>query len=308
MNGILPLYKERGMTSNDCVFKCRRIFKMKKIGHSGTLDPGVDGVLPICLGNATKVVNYLMDSGKVYTGEITLGFATATEDLEGKIIARQKIVQPFSEIAIENAMKELTGEMIQIPPLYSAIKVKGRRLYEYARAGDPVERPKRKIRVDYFKQVKKTVYDSEKNLQRIYFEVGCGKGTYIRTLAVDLGKKLGVPAVMSELTRLASGGFTISEAISLTDLEKAAGEGTLSRFLVDSDHALQNFPHYELKSQEWEIVKNGGFLEENKLKKLFGKAPQIVLIYGKKVRCIYKLNTEKKRYQPEQMIDLSEGE
>ncbi|MCC7665896.1 tRNA pseudouridine(55) synthase TruB [Liquorilactobacillus satsumensis] len=307
MNGILPLYKERGMTSNDCVFKCRKIFKMRRIGHSGTLDPTVDGVLPICIGSATKVVNYLMDSGKIYTGEITLGFATTTEDLEGERVAQQDITTPFNAAEIAAAMNKLTGEMIQIPPLYSAIKVKGRRLYDYARAGDPVERPKRKIQVDYFKQVKPPVFDAEKKEQRLYFEVGCGKGTYIRTLAVDLGKKLGVPAVMSDLTRLASGGFTIGQAITLEQLHKAADDGTLSQYLVGADHALRKFPHHSLTSAQWKKVKNGGFLSEAELKDCF-PAPQVVLMNSGRARCIYRLNLEKNRYQPEQMIDLAEGE
>lgn len=189
MEGILPLYKERGMTSNDAVFKCRKIFKTGKVGHSGTLDPNVDGVLPICIGKATKVVNYLMDSGKIYQGEITLGFATETEDLEGKIITKEEIEKRISADQIDEKMRELTGTQIQIPPMYSAIKVNGRRLYDYARHNEPVKRPKRQVTVDYFKQTSPTVYDQEKKQQKIFFEVGCQKGTYVRTLAVDLGKK-----------------------------------------------------------------------------------------------------------------------
>src|SRR5699024_7481477 len=129
MDGILPLYKERGMTSNDAVFKCRKIFKTGKVGHSGTLDPNVDGVLPICIGRATKVVNYMMESGKVYQGEITLGFATETEDLEGEIVEQTELQAAIPASQIDEKMQELTGTMIQIPPMYSAIKVNGRRLY-----------------------------------------------------------------------------------------------------------------------------------------------------------------------------------
>ncbi|WP_034994672.1 tRNA pseudouridine(55) synthase TruB, partial [Liquorilactobacillus vini] len=152
MDGIIPLYKEKGMTSSDCVRHCRQILKMKRVGHSGTLDPNVNGVLPVCIGKATKVVNYLMDFGKVYTGEITFGLATVTEDLDGEIIAQERLTKPFSLKQIDQAMKKLTGDLIQIPPLYSAIKVNGRRLYNYARLGIPVERPKRKIKVNYFRQ------------------------------------------------------------------------------------------------------------------------------------------------------------
>ncbi|GAJ25454.1 tRNA pseudouridine synthase B [Liquorilactobacillus sucicola DSM 21376 = JCM 15457] len=307
MDGILPLYKERGMTSNDCVFKCRRILKSKRVGHSGTLDPNVDGVLPICVGKATKVVNYLMDSGKIYIGEITLGFATTTEDLEGDIVEKRKLARMFTAEEINKAMLALTGKLIQIPPMYSAIKVKGRRLYDYARAGETVERPQRKIVVDYFKQVNTSTFDMEKGQQKIYFEIGCGKGTYVRTIAVDLGKKLGVPAVMSDLTRLASGGFTIGQAIKLDDLKKAAADGNLEEKLFPADHALKKFPHHVLTETQWRIVQNGGFLLPKYLRG-DERRPVIVLMYKNKARALYRFNQEKERYQPEQMIDLTEGE
>ncbi len=303
MDGILPLFKERGMTSNDAVFKCRKIFKTGKVGHSGTLDPNVDGVLPICIGKATKVVNYLMDSGKIYRGQITLGFATETEDLEGKIIKQQNLAQAFTSTQINEKMQELTGTMLQIPPLYSAIKVNGRRLYDYARHGDPVVRPKRKITVDYFKQIQPSSFDPSAGRQKIYFEVGCQKGTYVRTLAVDLGKKLGVPAVMSDLTRIKSGGFSQEEAISLERLS-AMDQEQLADILRPVSHALKKFPTYELSDGEWKIVKNGGFLELNKLRSQEGPLHKIVLFFERRVRCVYYYNTQKAIYQPEQMIDL----
>ena len=117
MDGILPLNKDRGMTSNDAVFKCRRLFRTRKVGHSGTLDPNVDGVLPICIGHATKVVSYLMESGKVYTGEVTLGFSTETEDLDGKIVEEYFLTKPFSDELIKEKMQQLCGDIIQIPPM-----------------------------------------------------------------------------------------------------------------------------------------------------------------------------------------------
>ncbi|KRN30427.1 tRNA pseudouridine(55) synthase TruB [Liquorilactobacillus mali] len=302
MDGIIPVYKERGMTSTDCVFKCRKIFKMRRVGHSGTLDPNVDGVLPICVGKATKVVNYLMDSGKVYIGEITLGFSTTTEDLDGEIVDKRLLDEPFTSEEINDKMDELTGDLIQIPPMYSAIKVKGRRLYDYARSGDPVERPERNVHIEYFKQTNKTVFDSKSGCQKIYFEVGCGKGTYIRTLAVDLGRKLGVPAVMSDLSRLSSGGFTIGQAVKISELEQAAENGNLEGRLYPVDYALQKYFHIELNEKQWEIIRNGGFLFPDEVD---GTAEKIVLMYQNRARCIYRYNEEKKRYQPEQMIDLT---
>ena len=303
MDGILALYKERGMTSNDAVFKCRKLFKTRRVGHSGTLDPNVDGVLPICVGKATKVVNYLMDSGKVYMGQIILGFATETEDLDGAVVEQQRLVRPFSDQEIDQAMQALCGDLIQIPPMYSAIKVNGRRLYDYARKGEEVVRPKRQIHVDYFKQTKPSSFDKNRGQQTIFFEVGCGKGTYVRTLAVDLGKKLGVPAVMSDLTRLKSGGFMIGQAVSLAQLESLSAD-QLAQTLAPIDHALGAFAHHELSAKQWAFVKNGGFLAPNYVNN--GQVvPKLVLMYQGKARAVYKYNEQKARYQPEQMIDLS---
>lgn len=303
MDGILALYKERGMTSNDAVFKCRKLFKTRRVGHSGTLDPNVDGVLPICVGKATKVVNYLMDSGKVYMGQIILGFATETEDLDGAVVEQQRLVRPFSDQEIDQAMQALCGDLIQIPPMYSAIKVNGRRLYDYARKGEEVVRPKRQIHVDYFKQTKPSSFDENQGQQTIFFEVGCGKGTYVRTLAVDLGKKLGVPAVMSDLTRLKSGGFMIGQAVSLAQLESLSAD-QLAQALAPIDHALGAFAHHELSEKQWTFVKNGGFLAPSYVNG--GQVvPKLVLMYQGKARAVYKYNEPKARYQPEQMIDLS---
>ena len=300
MDGIIPLFKERGMTSHDCVFKCRGIFQTKKVGHSGTLDPNVDGVLPICIGKATKTVNYLMNSGKVYRGEITLGFSTETEDLDGETIEEKDILKPFEADEIDAVMKQMTGTMIQIPPMFSAVKVNGRRLYDYARKGETVERPEREITVTSFIQTKPAEYDTENKRQKIYFEVACGKGTYVRTLAVDLGKKLGVPAVMSDLTRLESGGFRIDKAFTLDQLNEAKANGTLESLLYPIDAALTSFKKYELTDEQWAIVKNGGFLAIDS----FNDEPMVALVYENKIRCLYRLNSEKNRYQSETMFDL----
>lgn len=300
MDGIIPLFKERGMTSHDCVFKCRGIFQTKKVGHSGTLDPNVDGVLPICIGKATKTVNYLMNSGKVYRGEITLGFSTETEDLDGETIEEKDILKPFEADEIDAVMKQMTGTMIQIPPMFSAVKVNGRRLYDYARKGETVERPEREITVTSFIQTKPAEYDTENKRQKIYFEVACGKGTYVRTLAVDLGKELGVPAVMSDLTRLESGGFRIDKAFTLDQLNEAKANGTLESLLYPIDAALTSFKKYELTDEQWAIVKNGGFLAIDS----FNDEQMVALVYENKIRCLYRLNSEKDRYQSETMFDL----
>lgn len=303
MDGILPLNKDRGMTSHDAVVKCRKLFRTRKIGHSGTLDPNVDGVLPICIGKGTKVVNYLMESGKVYTGQIILGFATETEDLDGKVVTTKEIEKPFSDEEIKQAMERLTGEIIQVPPMYSAVKVNGKRLYEYARNNETVKRPERKIRVDYFKQVKASIYDPLKKQQTLFFEVGCGKGTYVRTLAFDLGKILGVPAVMSDLTRLKSGGFTLAGSVTLSELEVAVKSDGLEKYVAPIQTALASYPQYELSDKQWQLVKNGGFLAPKYLKNI-NTANKVVLNYAGKVRALYYYDKTKKLFRAEQMIDL----
>lgn len=261
MDGILPLWKERGMTSHDCVFKVRKILKMKKVGHTGTLDPNVDGVLPICLGKGTKLVELLMDKTKVYTGEITLGFATTTEDLDGEVVAEESLANPFEDDYIQAFMQELTGHIVQIPPMYSAIKVKGKRLYEYAREGLEVERPEHPVFVHEFKLIGSSRF--EDNKQVFAFEVVCGKGTYVRTLASDLGRKLGVPATMTSLTREGSTPFSREDCLTLSQLTEAV-EAEDYTWLVPVESTLSAYPVWQVPAEDSHLVKlveNGSVLE-----------------------------------------------
>ncbi|WEG72753.1 tRNA pseudouridine(55) synthase TruB [Vagococcus intermedius] len=262
MDGILPLWKERGMTSHDCVFKLRKILKTKKVGHGGTLDPDVDGVLPICIGKGTKVIEYLQDSGKIYVGEITLGYTTTTEDVSGDIVEKTPVLEMLETTLIDETMNQMVGTITQIPPMYSAVKVNGKRLYEYAREGLEVERPERKAVIDYFKRTSEPVYNVEKQTLSWRFEVGCGKGTYVRTLAVDTGAKLGYAAHMSDLTRVSSGGFSAGQCLTLTQVsEKMAGEEF--DFLQPIEQAMSLFQRLDLTDLEYQSVKDGGFLKVN---------------------------------------------
>lgn len=301
-NGIIPLYKPVGMTSFDCVSKLRKITHMKKIGHSGTLDPNVDGVLPICLGSATKVVDYLMDSGKVYQGSITIGFATTTEDLDGEIVDQKLLARPFSNDEIEVNLKNFIGDIVQIPPMFSAVKVNGKRLYEYAREGIPVKRPERNAKIEYFKQIKPSTYDSKKQQQTIYFEVGCGKGTYVRTLAVDFGKKLNYPAVMSKLTRIKSGGFSIDQTYTFDQIESFKENDDLDVILKPISHALSNYKDYNLNEEEWKNVKNGGWL---KIEPNAEFNITILLKYQGEAKALYQYNKENNCYKPLKMFSTN---
>ncbi len=265
MDGILPLWKERGMTSHDCVFKLRRILKTKKVGHGGTLDPDVDGILPICVGKGTKVIEFLTDSGKIYEGEITLGYSTTTEDISGEIVEQMRIETPFSDEAIDAAMAKLIGEITQIPPMYSAVKVNGKRLYEYARNNETVERPKRIAQIDSFERTSEVVWDPETATQRWRFKVACGKGTYVRTLAVDTGVLLGVPAHMSDLTRIASGGFTKEQGVTLYQVAKLMENNQLAEVLLPVEYGVQEFPRIDITDELWGQIKNGARLTYQEL-------------------------------------------
>lgn len=261
MNGILPLWKERGMTSHDCVFKLRKILKMKKIGHTGTLDPEVDGVLPICLGSATKAVEFMTDMNKAYEGEITVGFSTTTEDAHGEIVEIKKVEAPLSEVVIDEMMTSFEGEITQIPPMYSAVKVNGRKLYEYARSGETVERPTRKAIIYSFQRISEVHYNEENHTVSWRFRVWCGKGTYVRTLAVDLGSKLGFPAHMSQLTRIKSGPFEAKECVTLDEIRQLMEEGQVDTILRPIEMIFTDYPKVDLTEDLWTRVKNGAVLE-----------------------------------------------
>ena len=223
MNGIINLKKEAGMTSHDAVFKLRKILGTKKIGHGGTLDPDVVGVLPIAVGKATRMVEFMQDEGKVYEGEITLGYSTTTEDASGEVVAETPVLSPLDEKLVDEAISSLTGPITQIPPMYSAVKVNGRKLYEYARAGQEVERPERQVTIYSFERTSPISYEDK--FARFTFRVKCSKGTYIRTLSVDLGEKLGYSAHMSHLTRTSAAGLSLDDALTLEEVAEKVAQG-----------------------------------------------------------------------------------
>lgn len=285
MDGILPLWKEKGMTSFDCVYKVRKLLKTKKVGHSGTLDPEVDGVLPICIGKATKVVENLHEANKVYQGEITLGYSTETEDAHGKIVSSSPIENPFSIEEIDKTMQQFIGEITQMPPMYSAVKVNGKRLYEYARAGEEVERPVRKATIYDFKRISEPVYNEETKTQSWKFEVSCSKGTYVRTLSVDLGKALGAKAHMSQLTRVKSGPFQTQDCITLEGLNELVQKDKAEEALKPVDLVFEDYPRIDLTKDDFIRFKNGALLLQSEFPQI--KVPtacyyedQLISIYG----------------------------
>ena len=246
INGIINLKKEAGMTSHDAVFKLRKILHEKKIGHGGTLDPDVVGVLPIAVGKATRVIEYMTEAGKVYRGQICLGFSTTTEDASGEILEKTPVTD-LSEEKIDQALSRFIGDIIQVPPMYSAVKVNGKRLYEYARAGQAVERPKRQVTIHDFKRTSQLSFKND--CCYFDFEVACSKGTYIRTLSVDLGKELGYASHMSYLERQASAGLQLEDALTLSEIADKVARDDFS-FLLPIEYGVMDLPRIDLTEEE----------------------------------------------------------
>ncbi|MEN2464529.1 tRNA pseudouridine(55) synthase TruB [Ornithinibacillus sp. FSL M8-0202] len=283
MDGILPLWKPKGFTSHDCVMKVRKLFKTKKVGHTGTLDPEVEGVLPICIGQATKIVQFLTDTTKVYVAELSLGVATETEDAHGKIIEKVSVEQFPSKQEIKNVLQSFKGEILQVPPMYSAVKVRGKKLYEYARANQEVERPVRKVTIH---EITYLPTDDEV----IRFQVTCSKGTYIRTLCVDIGKKLGYPAHMSQLVREETGDIKKNDTVDFDTIENACLVGKGQELLLPITRGLTHLDTYYVDDNVKRKVLNGQKL----------KRPDQVLqtkpfkvMYGEELLAIYTIHPEK---------------
>jgi len=241
------------------VFKLRKILRMKRIGHTGTLDPDVTGVLPICIGRATKVAEYITDAGKAYEGEVTLGFSTSTEDASGEVISIKKIDRVISRNEILEVLQKFTGTITQTPPMFSAVKVNGKRLYEYARQGIEIERPSRSVHIYKAELLDDRLHFSGETVS-FRFGVSCSKGTYIRTLAVMIGEELGFPAHMSDLSRIKSANFSLADCFTLEEIETKMADGSISDILYPIESALSNLPKYIINDKIAEKVKNGAVL------------------------------------------------
>lgn len=252
MDGILNINKPAGLTSFDVVSKIRKICQTKKVGHAGTLDPDARGVLPVCVGKATKVIEFLMDNTKTYRVGLLLGTATDTQDASGKVMYEKPVHSSTEEIEI--AIKSFLGETKQIPPMYSAIRVNGKRLYELARKGVEVERKPRTVTF-YSIEILNIIRKDDK--VEAVFDVDCSKGTYMRTLCHDIGEKLGCGGHMSSLVRLRSGPFTIENSCSLEELEDIEDGNMPDEALIPMDWVLNDFPCVRVNNNDARRLKNG---------------------------------------------------
>lgn len=266
---------------------------MKKVGHTGTLDPDVTGVLPICLGKATRVAEYITDAGKEYIGEVTLGWSTTTEDASGDIVSEKKVDRVIKREEILAILDSLTGEITQTPPIYSAVKVNGKRLYEYALKGQEVEIPSRKVRIYEIELLDdRDVFEGDSISFK--FRVACGKGTYIRTLSCMIGEQLGFPAHMSKLVRSRSARFTLEDAISLERLSELAENGKVQSVLRPIEEGIVDLPRLQVSPDIASRVQNGAVLSERDLLAGEIQSPFAVLNEQEKLLAVYQHHPEKK--------------
>lgn len=297
INGILNIYKEKGYTSHDVVACLRKITGQKKIGHTGTLDPDAEGVLPVCLGRATKVCGMLTDTDKTYETVLLLGKTTDTQDISGNII-KEKETDDVSVDRTKECIKSFIGEYDQIPPMYSALKVGGKKLYELAREGKTVERKSRKVHV-YGIQIK------EISIPRVCMEVDCSKGTYIRTFCNDIGEKIGTGGCMESLLRTRVGRFQIKDSIRLREVEEAAKSGELNRLLLPLDEVFKDLKEAVVKDNAASLAYNGNSLfgaqvfvsEDPKSEQKFRMYDKVGRFIG-----IYKYKAENEQFRLEKMF------
>lgn len=254
MQGILVVNKRQGITSHDCIYILRDLLGIKKIGHTGTLDPMATGVLPMTIGKATRVSSFIQNSGKEYIATIEFGIETDTEDITGNIIERSDKIPTKDEVL--EILPKFTGRIEQIPPMYSAVRVDGRKLYKIAREGKVIDRPKREIHVESLELLESNPFT---------LKIKCSSGTYVRTLISDIGKELGTFATMTSLIRTKVGPFSVENAIKIDDLESMTKE-EIEEKLYPTDFALRNIPKYNVPKSFFERLINGVKFYDNRMK------------------------------------------
>lgn len=260
INGILNIYKEKGYTSHDVVARLRKIVGQKKIGHTGTLDPDAEGVLPVCLGRATRLCDMLTEHDKTYRTVLLLGRSTDTQDISGKVLEEHDAAHVTPEEA-EKCVMDFVGDYDQVPPMYSALKINGKKLYELAREGKTVERKSRRV----------TIYDiqiTDINIPEISMEVSCSKGTYIRTLCQDIGDRLGVGGCMKTLLRTRVGRFDIGGSVRLDEVEEKVHRGSLNEILIPLDAVFADLDRAVISDLYASLAYNGNPVFEKNLQEI----------------------------------------
>lgn len=258
MDGLLLINKPAGMTSHDVVYKVRKKTGIARVGHTGTLDPFATGVLPICVGKATRLASLLTLEDKTYEATLKLGENTDTLDRDGQVMETQEVPADLTEARIETVLEPLRGEIMQRPPMYSAVKVGGKRLYEYARAGEEVERAARPVTIHSLELLSLAP-------PHLRFRVHCSKGTYVRVIAADIGASLGCGGHLEALVRTQTGRFTLGQCLSLEALEAHVAQGTLASVVIPMTQMLPELPTLELSERQLELVKHGNPIRRKNL-------------------------------------------
>ena len=294
-SGIINIYKEKGFTSFDVVAKLRGILKTKKIGHTGTLDPDAEGVLPVCIGRATKVCDLLTDKDKVYEAVLLLGVETDTQDTTGEILKELPVECDGRQVL--ETIASFVGEYAQIPPMYSALKVQGKKLYELAREGKTVERKPRNVKIF-------SIDILEIALPRVRMSVHCSKGTYIRTLCHDIGAKLGCGGCMESLLRTRVDRFTLEDACKLSEVETMAKEGRVEEKILSVDSLFEDWLAVWTKPVFDVVVHNGNPVEKGMLQTELPVKMERLRVYDSKGAFIgiYEYSGERKNYKPVKMF------
>lgn len=302
MDGIINIYKEAGYTSHDVVAKLRGILRERKIGHTGTLDPQATGVLPVCIGKATKLCELLLDKEKAYEAVMLLGVTTDTEDMTGTVLSRNEV--RVTEDEVRRAAEKFTGKYGQVPPMYSALKVDGKRLYELARDGKEVERKPREVEI-FENEPVSFALDENGFVQTATIRIRCSKGTYIRSLLRDMGEYLGCGACMQSLVRTQAGQFVIADAVTLSQVEQARDEGCLSELIRPIEAMLAKYPETSVQEAFERYLYNGNQLEMHMLAtSLSLKDGDGVRVYDTKGVLIglYRYRSDRKQLQPDKMF------
>lgn len=304
--GILNVLKAPGPSSHDLVARLRRLLGMRQIGHGGTLDPGAAGVLPILVGRATKLSSFLIEQPKVYRAEMTLGIATDTQDASGKTlsIASGDSVPPS---ALGDAMAAFLGEIEQIPPMASALKHQGRRLYELAREGQSIERAPRPVKI-YSLRIRAVFPSDTERLvagTRVLFDVACSKGTYVRTLCHDIGERLGLGAHMSFLVRTAVGPYRLEESHTLDEIASRKDEGELEAILLPMESAVSHLPRLVVDSGDADRLRAGQALPKGATDGADGIRPGAlvrVAVEGEGLVCVARLDDSGRAVRPVRVV------
>lgn len=261
MNGILCINKPQGFTSFDVIAKLRGIMKIKRLGHGGTLDPMATGVLPVFVGTATKACDIMPNNLKAYRAEFRLGKTSDTQDITGNILTESD--KKISCEELEAVLPEFTGKIMQIPPMYSAVQVNGKRLYDLARQGIEIERTPREIEIKSL-----NIFQYNEDTREGTLEIGCGKGTYVRTIINDIGERLGCGGIMTGLVRTYSGGFCLDECYTLDEVQQAKDENRLESLILPIERVFENLPKLCLNEVQTRMYRNGVKLDLNRIRSI----------------------------------------